>query len=280
MARRAPQRAEVVSTERITPKMVRIVLSAPGGGPLALDPAGNTDAYVKVILPRPGSGVVEPFDMEEVKARIPAEDWPVMRTYTIRWFDAETGRVALDFVVHSGEGIAGPWAEHAKPGDQVQVAGPGGAYAPDPEADWHLLVGDESALPAIATALEAMPEGAKVHAFIEVADPAEEQTLLTAAHAQVRWIHRSEATGGPGEDLVRAVTELEFPPGRVHAFVHGDAMTVKELRSWLRFTKEVPRQDLSISGYWRRGNNDEQWRAAKKQWNAEVDAEELARAAS
>src|SRR5699024_2444001 len=65
-----------------------------------------------------------------------------------------------------------------------------------------------------------------------------------------------------------------------HAFVHGDAMTVKELRSWLRFTKEVPRQDLSISGYWRRGNNDEQWRAAKKQWNAEVDAEELARAAS
>src|SRR5690625_786817 len=95
VARRAPQRAEVVSTERITPQMIRVVLSGPGGTPLAVDPAGNTDAYVKVILPRPGSGVVEPFDLEEVKARIPAEDWPVMRTYTIRWFDAETGQAGL-----------------------------------------------------------------------------------------------------------------------------------------------------------------------------------------
>lgn len=277
---RVAQRAEVVSTERITPHMVRVVLSAPDGAPLATDPAGNTDAYVKVILPRPGSGVVEPFDLDEVKARIPAEDWPVMRTYTIRWFDPASGRVALDFVVHGGEGIAGPWADRARPGDQVQLRGPGGGYAPDPAADWHLLVGDESALPAIATALEAMPEGARVHAFIEVAEPAEEQTLLTAAHAQVHWIHRSSATGGPGEDLVRAVTELEFPPGRVHAFVHGDALTVKEIRSWLRFTKQVPKEDLSASGYWRRGNDDEQWRAAKKQWKAEVDAEELAHAAS
>ena len=274
MPRGVSQRAEVVSTERITPHMVRVVLAGPDGAPLAADPAGQTDAYVKVLLPRPGSGVVEPFDLEEVKARIPAEDWPVMRTYTIRWFDPATGQAALDFVVHGDKGIAGPWADRVQPGDQVQFRGPGGGYAPNPEADWHLLVGDESALPAIATALEAMPAGARVHAFIEVADPAEEQTLLTEASAQVRWIHRSASESGPGEDLIRAVTELDFPPGRVHAFVHGDALTVKELRSWLRFTKQVPKEDLSASGYWRRGNNDEQWRAAKKQWNAEVAAEE------
>lgn len=279
MARGVAQRAEVVSTERITPHMVRVVLSGPDGAPLATDPAGYTDAYVKMLLPRPGSGVVEPFDLDEVKARIPAEDWPVMRTYTIRWFEAETGRAALDFVVHGDEGIAGPWADRVQPGDQVQLFGPGGGYAPNPEADWHLLVGDESALPAIATALEAMPEGAHAHAFIEVADPAEEQTLLTEARARVQWIHRSASESGPGEDLVRAVTELEFPPGRVHAFVHGDAMTVKPIRSFLRFTKDVPKEDLSASGYWRRGNDDEQWRAAKKQWKAEVDAEESRRSA-
>ena len=279
MPRGVAQRAEVVSTERITPQMVRVVFSGPDGAALAADPAGYTDAYVKLLLPRPGSGVVEPFDLDEVKSRIPAEDWPVMRTYTIRRFDQRTGYATIDFVVHGDEGIAGPWADAAAPGDQVQFRGPGGGYAPDRQADWHLLVGDESALPAIATALEALPEGARAYAFIEVADPAEEQTLLTEARAQVQWIHRSSSESGPGEDLVRAVTELEFPPGRVHAFVHGDAMTVKQIRSYLRFTHQVPKEDLSASGYWRRGNNDEQWRAAKKQWKAEVEAEEARRSA-
>lgn len=276
MPKGVAQRAEVVSAERLTPHMVRVVFSGPDGAPLAADPAGKTDAYVKVLFPRPGTGVEEPFDLDEVKERLSREDWPVMRTYTIRWFDAESGHAALDFVVHGDEGIAGPWADTVQPGQQVQFFGPGGGYAPDPEADWHLLIGDESVLPAIATACEAMPSSATVHAFIEVADPAEEQELSLPENAHLTWIHRSTADGAPGEALVAAVKALDFPPGRVHAFLHGEAMTVKPLRSFLRFDKEIPREDLSVSGYWRRGNNDEQWRARKKQWKAEVEAEETA----
>ncbi|SEE62891.1 siderophore-interacting protein [Ruania alba] len=279
MPKKVAQRAEVVTAERITPHMVRIVLSAPGGGPLETDPAGYTDTYVKVVLPRPGTGVQEPFDIDEVKERLSGEDWPVNRTYTIRAWDPKSGHATIDFVVHGDEGIAGPWAARAQPGDLVQLLGPGRGYAPNPEAGWHLLVGDESALPAIAATVEAMPEGAQVRAFIEVADPSEEQALLTVAHAQVTWIHRSAADDGaePGEALVQAVRGLRFPPGRVHAFVHGDAGVVKQLRALLRFEREVPKEDLHASGYWKRGTNDDQWRAVKRQWVAQMEAEEEAR---
>src|SRR5699024_3896119 len=123
------QRAEVVSAERLTPHMVRVVFSGPDGAPLAADPAGKTDAYVKVLFPRPGTGVEEPFDLEEVKERLSREDWPVMRAYPIRWCDGESGHAALDFVVHGAEWSAGLWAHTVQHGLQVQFFGPGGGYA-------------------------------------------------------------------------------------------------------------------------------------------------------
>src|SRR5436189_197856 len=80
-------------------------------------------------------------------------------------------------VVHGDEGLAGPWAARVQPGEIVHFMGPGGAYAPDISADWHLLVGDESALPAIARSLESLPDGATAHAFVEVSGPQEEQKI-------------------------------------------------------------------------------------------------------
>lgn len=268
--------AEVIGTEQLTPAMVRVVLSGPGGAPLGITYPDRTDAYVKLLLPRPGSGVSAPFDPEAVKAEVEPELWPVMRTYTIRNWDADRGRMALDFVVHGDKGIAGPWAVNAQVGDAVQFFGPGGGYAPDQDADWHLLVGDESALPAIAEALAVMEPGARATALLEVADPAEEQQMPTQADADVRWIHRAGAARAPGIGLVDAVRSLDFPPGRVHAFVHGDATFVREVRSFLRFERGVPVPDLSASGYWRRGMDDEAWRAAKRDWAAAVEADEAA----
>ena len=95
-----------------------------------------------------------PYNADEIKRDLPAEWWPVMRTYTVRSWDAGTGELAIDFVVHGDEGVAAPWALHAAVGrTRIYVTGPGGAYAPNPAADWHLFVGDDSALPAIAAAL-------------------------------------------------------------------------------------------------------------------------------
>ncbi|MFB7994660.1 siderophore-interacting protein [Streptomyces sp. NPDC056002] len=268
--RRKPtaHRGEVLRTERLTPHMQRVVLG--GDGLAAFAAGGCTDHYVKLQFPLDGVTYPEPFDLGRIREELPREQWPVTRTYSVRAWDPVARELTLDFVVHGDEGIAGPWARDVQPGASVHLAGPGGAYAPDPTADWHLLAGDESALPAIAAALEALPEGAVAHAFVEVSDAAEEQKIDSAA--QVAWLHRGDRP--VGEALVEAVRGLAFPAGRVHAFVHGEAGFVKELRRHLRAEREIPREDLSISGYWRLGHNEDGWQASKREWNAQVEAEQ------
>ncbi|GHC41978.1 siderophore-interacting protein [Streptomyces cinnamoneus] len=263
-------RARVVRTERLTPHMVRVVL---GGDGLAGLAAGEcSDHYVKLLFPVEGVAYPEPFDIEAVRRDMPRDQWPRTRTYTVRSFDPAACELTIDFVHHGDEGLAGPWAAGVRPGEEILFLGPGGAYAPDPAADWHLLAGDESALPAIAASLERMPDGAVVHAFVEVADADEEQKLRLPAGVEVTWLHRGSRP--VGELLVAAVRSLDFPAGTVHAFVHGEAGFVKELRRHLRMEREVPRERLSISGYWRRGHDEDGWQASKREWNRQVEAEQ------
>ncbi|WP_267246257.1 siderophore-interacting protein [Streptomyces sp. PR69] len=273
--RKAPMthEARVIRTERITPHMVRVVLG--GEGCLQAFEAGEfTDHYVKLLFPVDGVRYPEPFDIQRIREEFPREQWPANRTYTVRGWDPVARELAIDFVVHGDEGLAGPWAARARPGEVVRFLGPGGGYAPDPAADWHLLVGDESALPAIAASLERMPAGAVVHALVEVAGPEEEQKIVTPDGVTITWLHRG---GRPvGEALLAAVTALDFPEGRVCAFVHGEAGFVKELRRHLRLERGVARESLSISGYWRLGKTDEAWRAIKRDWNEQVEREQEA----
>lgn len=264
--RRHVTRLEVLRTEWLTPHLVRIV----AGGPGLAEYRDNefTDRYVKILFRRPGVEYPEPFDLDAVHDRMPREQWPLLRSYTVR---SHTGdELAIDFVYHGEEGLAGPWAAALKPGDEVLFLGPGGAYAPSPDADWHLLVGDESALPAVAAALERIPAGRPAHVFLEVAGPSEELPL--PGDAVVRWFHR-----GRGATLPEAVRAADLPEGTVHAFVHGEAGMVRDLRRYLRFERGVPREMLSISGYWRQGMDDAQWRAAKRAEKELEDAEEAAR---
>ncbi|HWD05977.1 MAG TPA: siderophore-interacting protein [Amycolatopsis sp.] len=246
----------VLRKETLTPHMIRIV--AGGEGLREFTPNEFADAYVKVIFRAPGVEYPEPFDLQRIRAELPREQAPRMRSYTVRSYDEAAGELVLDFVVHGDTGLAGPWAMRAQPGDELLLGGPGGAYAPRPDASWHLLVGDEAALPAIAASLEAMPSGARVHAFLLVADAAEEQPLVTKADAQITWLHRSA-----GADLAAEVKALPWPGEGVHAFVHGEAGFVRELRRYLLGERGVPKESLSISGYWREGKNDEAWREEK-----------------
>ena len=267
---RAATEAVVTRVERLTPNMVRVVV---GGDALArIDAGAFTDHYVKMLFPRPDIGYPEPFDLGTIRETMPREAWPSVRTYTIRKWLPEVPEMWIDFVVHGDAGIAGPWADRAQPGDVFRFTGPGGGYAPRPDAAWHLLAGDESALPAMAAALERMPAGAAVQAFVEVADAGEEQKLETPGNAEITWLHRD---GRPiGDALVAAVRGLEFPAGRVHGFVHGEATFVKALRSHLRRERGVPIEDLSISGYWRRGLNEDGWQSTKREWNEQIEREQ------
>src|SRR5262249_40129673 len=135
----------VESVQRLTPTMLRLVL---GGEALERFPVGDfTDHYVKLLLPPAGAPYAAPFDQDRIKATLPREQWPRTRTYPVRDYDPANAQLTIDVVVHGDEGLAGPWAAGAKPGDQVHLLGPGGAYAPDPQADWHLFVGDASVIP-------------------------------------------------------------------------------------------------------------------------------------
>ncbi|MBL0885012.1 siderophore-interacting protein [Myceligenerans indicum] len=253
-AGRTPVTATVTAVRRLTPHMVRVTL---GGDALpSVDPGPFTDRYIKVVLgPPPAEG-----------AR------PLVRTYTIRRARRESWDVD---VVEHGEGYGGPWAGRVRPGDEVSFLGPGGGYAPSADAAWHLLVGDESALPAIAAACEALPPSARAHVFVEVAGPQEEQELVSEADLQVTWVHRGDGPGLAGS--VRAAHDSGALPGGVpHAFLHGEAGCVRELRRWARAELGIPRELLSASGYWKRGRNDEGWREDKAGWRAAVDRDDAA----
>ena len=266
--RRTPRTGTVVRTARLTPHVVRVVL---GGEGLAGFAPQHTDSYVKLLFPPPGAPYAAPFDVEDVQERLPRAQWPVTRTYTVRSWDAAAGELTIDFVVHGDEGVAGPWALAAEPGTTLQMFGPGGAYTPDAGAAWHLMAGDETALPAIAAALEALPAGARAEVFLEVAGPEEQQELAAGDGVRITWVHRSAA---PGVALVAAVLGADLPEGDVQVFVHGEAGAVRELRRFVRTGLGVPRERLSVSGYWRVGRTEDRWQAEKPEWNAAVEAEE------
>src|ERR671911_294266 len=211
---RTPRLATVLRTSRPTPHLVRVVL---GGDGLAGFAPTFSDAYVKLVLPPAGAPYAAPFDMDAVQSQHPRELWPCLRTYTVRAWDPAAGELVLDVVVHGDEGLAGPWAVAARPGDLVQLLGPGGAYEPSGDVDWHLLAGDETALPAIAASLERLPAGAAARVFVEVADAAEEQPLALPAGARLTWVHRA---GLPGAALIPAdhgAARLQGPPASSRA---------------------------------------------------------------
>jgi NADPH-dependent ferric siderophore reductase len=253
--------------------MIRVVL---GGEGLAGFPVGEfTDHYVKLLFPPAGAPYGVPFDVEQVQAELQQEWWPVTRTYTVRAWDPTSGELAIDFVHHGDQGLAGPWAATAAPGDRIQLFGPGGAYAPSPVADWHLLAGDASALPAIGAALTRLPAGAPALVFIEVEGPEEEQAdLAPGEDVDLVWVHRGVAA--PGAAVLAAVRSAQLPRGTGHVFVHGEAGMVRELRLHLRAERGLAPEFTSISGYWRSGRSEEGWRAEKPAWNAEVEAAERA----
>lgn len=275
MARRRVTELEVLRTERLTAHMIRVVA---GGRNLPDFPdTPHTDRYVKIVFPRPGVEYPDPFDMDVVHETLPREQWPALRTYTVRSLDHAAGEMVIDFVHHGDVGLAGPWAAGAKPGDRFHVLGPGGAYAPADDPDWHLLVGDDAALPAIGAALERLPAGTPAVALVQVGSARDEYPLSAPDGVHVRWLHRDAAGGDPEHtQLVDAVRALAFGSGRVQAFVHGEAVAVREVRRHLLRERGVGRDDLSVSGYWRQGHADEEFRALKAAERAREEADEQA----
>lgn len=253
MPPRTSRTAILLSKHRVTPNMLRLVF---GGDELAGFTAGEyTDHYVKLRLPEPGS--------DELRTR----------TYSVRDWNERAGELTIDFVVHGDTGIAGPWAESAQPGDTLELLGPGGGYAPDPEADWHLLAGDASVIPAIAASLSRIPPGQPVYVVIEVDGPEEEQPLTSPGDLHLQWIHRSTGPGEEPELLVQAIRALELPEGQGYCFVHGEASSVRAVRAHLIAERGQDKDSLSATGYWKLRRTEEGWREDKAEWKRLADAD-------
>jgi len=254
---------EVIRREQLSPHLVRLFLGGEGFSSFVNN--DFTDRYVKVHFAKPELGLEPPYDLVELRERLAPEDLPVTRTYTIREVDDAERWLSIDFVVHGDEGLAGPWAASAQVGDRVVFAGPGGGYSPDPGADWHLFAGDESALPAIGAALEALPGTAVGVAFIEVGGPDDELALRAPAGVDIRWLHRGPVPAGSSGILADTVAAFEWMPGRVQVFAHGEREAMKALRDVFFAQRGLERAQVSLSGYWAYGRTEDRFQAEKRE---------------
>ncbi|VEI13514.1 siderophore-interacting protein [Trueperella bialowiezensis] len=263
--------ATVTHKERISRDLIRLSFDCPGlkGADLPF-----TDHYIKLLFVPEGADYEWPYDVANIRETKPREMWPVTRTYTLRHVDTEEGTFTADFVTHGTQGLAGPWAEHAKVGDAIGFLGPGGAWRPDSKYEHFVFAGDESAAPAICAGLEALPEGASATAYIEIADDDAKFAVPGSEHITVNWVKRDGATHGTA--LIEAVRAGGYPEKKTAWFIHGVAEMVKDTRRFLFVDGDVAKEDASISGYWRLGMTEDQWQASKADFNKQNEAEEAA----
>lgn len=232
----------VKRVKRLTPRMVRVTFT---GDELSGFAWNGPAAHIKLI-----------FEGSAGHAAAAPDARPPMRTYTPRRFDAAQRELDVEFVIH-GQGPASSWAEQAAAGQQLTVAGPGRSYAVDPQADWYVLAGDDTAIPAICTILDALPASVKALALIEVVDAAEEHALETrSANTEIRWLHRGADPRHSGRELESAVRRMELPQGHGRIYVACEADAMRRIRRHLVSERAFPRDHLVTRGYWRLGETD------------------------
>jgi NADPH-dependent ferric siderophore reductase len=260
-----PARPQAVLTverrEQLSPHTVRITAGGPGFDALRMNEF--TDKYAKIIFADPGLGLTPPYDLAALRESLPPDQRPVTRTYTLRRADTERQQVVIDFVVHGDKGIAARWAAQAEPGDVMTMSGSGGAYRPDPDSDWHLLVGDESALPAICSALEALPGDARGIAYLETSDPGEFLDATPPGGVEIIWLHRPEPGSQP-QMLADALLAGSWLSGQADVFAHGERESMKAVRAALK-TRLSNGDQLSLSGYWAGGRTEDVFQSEKRQ---------------
>lgn len=252
--------AQVTRVTSLTPHMTRVTFT---GNDLAGLVVGGPDSYIKLFFPSsaPDSLTLLPSFTGDIRGwyqqyfAISADVRPPLRTYTVRAYRPDVEEIDVDFVVHGDTGPATRWVQSAAPGCEVAFVGPAGKYAQPSHAEWLLLAGDESALPAIGGIVEGLAAGTHARVFVEVPTPDDEQLLHTAGNAHVEWCHRGASS--PGERLLTALRSARLPAGRPYAWVAGEAGMVKQVRRHLVQDRGIEKDAITFSGYWRVGVSEE-----------------------
>jgi NADPH-dependent ferric siderophore reductase len=246
-ARRYPPelwRVPVLRTARVTPAMARITV---GGTALANFPGGGGDQHVVLYFYEPDVPLPEPLTLTSARTML-GQVRPAMRSYTVRRHDPVSNELDFDFVLHGDAGVASAWASRVQPGEQLILVGPSPAHLPDPDIRHHVLLGDETALPAIGAMLDHLPATVEVTVIIEVADAAEEQPLPS-----VTWLHRDGRPPGT-PDLLLAALRAAGPLGRDTAvWAAGERTAMHAVRAWLLDESGLDRRRVRTTMYWRHG---------------------------
>lgn len=250
---RHPLKARLLHVNQVQPlsaHMVRITLT---GDDLDDFVSASFDDHVKVFLPEGNALPVIPTigpNGPQFPEGVPR---PQARDYTPRRYNAATKMLDIDFVLHD-HGPAGIWAAQAQPGQHLGVAGPRGSFVIPHDFDWHLLMGDETALPAIARRLEELPAGKRVLAIIQTHTPDARIDLSTRANATIQWVDDATDPVSPTSALESAVRQLQLPEGEGYIWAAGESTTIRDIRQYLVQERGVDKSHIRAASYWRRGN--------------------------
>lgn len=254
--------AHVLGSKRISPNFVRVTIG--GDGLRGFTPMGF-DQWFRMFIPdRDLTGFRLPTSAGNLWYAqfklIPKDARPVLRNYTVREFRPAGGlfgdgpELDIDFASHGDLGPASAWANSCAAGDPLGLLDEGLIYNPTPDAGWHLLVGDESALPAIVGILRSADPGLRLRAYIEIPHAEDRQDVTVSENVEVHWLVRDDASAKPGELALLTVRAAELPDGPFYTFVAGESDLATGVRRHLVADRQVPKSDIAFTGYWRHGH--------------------------
>ncbi|ADG18192.1 FAD-binding 9 siderophore-interacting domain protein [Paraburkholderia atlantica] len=244
---------QVKQVRALTPHLIRVTFT---GDDLHDFVSASFDDHIKVFFPEPGADKPTLPQAGPDGPVFPEGKRPTARDFTPRRFDRDARELDIEFAMHDA-GPAATWAAQAQVGQYLGVGGPRGSMVIPTGFDWHLLIGDDTALPAIARRLEELPAGRRVAAVIEVADPSARIEFTTQAELHLVWCYRSEAdtqTGTRGEALLHAVRGTWLPEnGEGYVWAAGEAATIRAVRQYLCGERGVDKARIRAASYWKQG---------------------------
>jgi NADPH-dependent ferric siderophore reductase len=243
--------AEVVEAQHLTPRMRRVVFQS---AELSDFRSEAYDDHIRLFFPRDGTAVPRATRGPNGLVFSEGTPRPVGRDYTPRAFDPASRRLTVDFVLH-GEGPGSAFGERAAPGDTIGIAGPANSMVVRGEFDWYLLIGDETALPAIGRRIEELPTGSRVLAFVEIANHAERQTFETAAAVEIHWLERDKSAAAETL-LADTVRSHPLPAGIGFSFVACENAAARALRRHLVEERRFSPDLVKAYRFWQRGSPD------------------------
>jgi len=250
-------RGEVLAREQVGPHMIRVTV---GGGELATEftPRGY-DQWFRLFVPRPGQDALHLPGSVTLRGyahylAMPESRRPLLRNYTVR--ATRPGQVDIDLVAHGeltpATVSAAGWAARCEVGSPVALLDEGLGWAGDGSHDWHLVVAEESGLPAALGVLASLPRDATGVAYLEVPSAEDAQPADAPDGVEVRWLVRDDHDAVPGALALRTVTGATLPPGRPYAFVVGEQALPAGVRRHL-VARGVDKADIAFCGYWKHG---------------------------